>query len=1046
MRFLICLFCSLLSLNLYAEQRDVLVIQSYHQGYFWTDQHQIGLSDVLNKNSITYRVVYLDTRRHYSNQYTEQLFQLYKTKFQSEKYRAIVVNDNQALNLVNRLAEYIQDTPVIFSGINGYTPMLHSYLDATGIISRVEIGANLKLIEALQPKLSKLYVVSGHTLTGAGIRTSVEQFKKQNPDKASLIEHLIPADFSQLENKLSSLKPDSAVLYWNFFPQNGDSFVDTDIWKRIDDISSAPVYVLHDGLIGEGAVGGVIQTSYAQGRSTGQLLSDVLQNPQHALPEVRYATPEAMLDYQALKRWGLSTDTANAMINMPEKLSREARIVIISFLIMVAVIFTLLYYIRRLRLSEEKARRNQVLFESVLDQSHQYIAILDSFGRVTSSNIKLHALLFEQGLDIEKPIWFFKGWENSGAVAFRHYFEGKDIPATKRFESEVSCQKSGSLMLDVVISSLPEESGQEPQYLMEANDITQGKLAEQKLIERESSMRAYYEQQPVMMLTLDGNNRIQAINTFSTELLGFQEIELLGHKLTQFYADGESAPVSHIISGNAHSSYGIWQREVRYRRSDNSFLWIRENIRRLDATGQLLVVGEDITEIHKLNEKLEYQARYDLLTETFNRNHFELELEKSIGEVSDNLRTHAMFYLDLDQLKVLNDTAGHEAGDAAIKFAAMVVETVLPYNSVLSRMGGDEFAVLLRDCTQADAIKISRQIITALSEQAFSWDNISINISCSIGIRLIDHTADSPQMVHAQADAACHAAKDEGRNRYHLYHRDDEELRQRQLEMESVNLVHEALANDRLELFAQQILDLSAEQAPNKMYFEILVRIRNSEGEFISPAIFMPASEKYNVAHLIDKSVVTKTLSWLESNLDNYDDLALCSINLSGQSMGNRAFVDFLLESIQHSPVPNQKICIEITETAAMGNMDQAIELFSKIKQLGCLIALDDFGSGLSSFGYLKKLPADIVKIDGLFVQDMDVNETDLIMVRSINDLAKQMGKRTVAEFVENSRIIDHLVELGVDYAQGYVISKPKPLKELVTELLSASTNVSPGE
>jgi len=298
---------------------------------------------------------------------------------------------------------------------------------------------------------------------------------------------------------------------------------------------------------------------------------------------------------------------------------------------------------------------------------------------------------------------------------------------------------------------------------------------------------------------------------------------------------------------------------------------------------------------------------------------------------------------------------------------------------------------------------------------------------------LIDHTASSPQMVHAQADTACHAAKEEGRNRYSLYCLDDKELRRREQEMESVNLVHHALANQRIELFAQRILDLSGEE--RGMHFEILIRIKNGEGEYISPGIFMPASERYNIAHLLDKQVIAQTLTFFEQHPHFLEKLSLCSINLSGHSMGNSEFISYLLETLQNSPIPCDKLCLEITETAAMSNMNQAIEFFSQLKALGCQIALDDFGSGLSSFGYLKKLPVDIVKIDGIFVADMDNNEIDHLMVRSINDLAHQMGKKTVAEFVENSPIIEQLMELEVDYAQGYFIGKPKPLAELVEQL-----------
>ncbi len=1025
-----------------ANEQDVLVIQSYHQGYTWTDQFQSGLDPVLKANNIPNRVVYLDTKRHQSADYLEKLYQLYQTKFQDESYQAIVVNDNHALELVNSLSQHIGDTPVIFSGINGYRSQMHDRLNATGVIANIEMEGNLRLIKTLQPDASHIYVITGHSITDTKVRTSIERYLEKDASFDIIIRQVTPNNYQELHEFVSTVQKDSAILYWSFSQNQEQLSVGKNTLEQIDDMASVPVYIFHDSVFGYGAVGGVVHSGVSQGRSTGKLVVDVLNRSSVGLPAVQMASPETLLDFQVLKRWGLNTSIEAKYINQPDDNNKKAIMIVTLFMLMSTVIVTLLYYVRRISRSEEKASRSQILLESVLDQSHLFMAILDQYGRVVTSNNKLHELLFDQNLDIDKPIWHFKGWEKSGAVAFRHFFESESPNETVRFELEVVCRKTGSILLDVVISKLPDEIDTESQYLMEANDITLGKLAQEKLIQRESTMRNYYEQQPVMMVTLDNNNRIQAINQFAIDLLGYEETKVLGHKLSDFYEDENALPVRYLLSSPDTALNGIWRREIRYRHSTGSSLWIRENIRPLDSTGQLLIVGEDITEIRLLNEQLEYQARYDLLTETFNRNHFEIELEKAIEEVSNNLRTHAMLYLDLDQLKVLNDTAGHEAGDAAIKFAAMLVESVLPYNSILSRMGGDEFAILLKDCTENDAIKITKSIVNALGENTFNWDNMSICITCSVGVRLIDHTAESTQMVHAQADTACHAAKDEGRNRYHLYHRDDEELRRRHLEMESVNLVHEALANNRLELFAQRILGLSDSEDINQMYFEILVRIRKNDGSYISPGIFMPASEKYNVAHLIDKAVVTKTLAWLEANIDEYENLAFCSINLSGQSIGNREFVEFLLDSIEHSSVPSHKLCLEITETAAMGNMNLAIELFSKIKQLGCLIALDDFGSGLSSFGYLKKLPVDIVKIDGLFVQDMDKNETDYIMVRSINDLAKQMGKRTVAEFVENTDIIDRLMELGVDYAQGYVISRPKPLGELVNELMLEKQNI----
>lgn len=539
-----------------------------------------------------------------------------------------------------------------------------------------------------------------------------------------------------------------------------------------------------------------------------------------------------------------------------------------------------------------------------------------------------------------------------------------------------------------------------------------------------------------MMLTLDEQNRIQQVNRFAEQMLGFDASQMLGHRLKEFYLSEQALSARQMLLQPNQSLQGVWQREIEYRHADGHAIWVRENIRALVETGHLLIVGEDVTPTRKLADELAYQAKFDLLTNTYNRNQFELELAQALQETGTELRTHAMLYLDLDQLKVLNDTAGHDAGDGAIQFCASMLEEVLPYNAVLARMGGDEFAILLKDCTERDAIQVAKIIVATLAEHAFWWDDIRLNLTCSIGIRLIDHTATSPQMVHAQADTACHAAKEEGRNRYNLYRQDDADLCRRQLEMESVNLVHDALAKDRVELFAQQILALSGDDAG--MHFEILVRIKNAAGEYVSPGIFVPASERYNVAHLLDKQVVEQTLRWFETRPQVLAHLGLCSINLSGHSMGNAEFIDTLLARLQRSDVPCEKICFEITETAAMRNLNQAIDLFSRLKQLGCRIALDDFGSGLSSFGYLKKLPIDIVKIDGLFVRDIDVNETDHLMVRSIHDLARQMGKQTVAEFVENEAILQRLREIGVHFAQGYQIGKPQPIDELVEQLLTA--------
>lgn len=1038
MRICLILLAVFLSSLTYAKDNDVLIIHSYHQGFFWTDGFQEGLEQVLDGSSVSTRVMYLDAKRNQSDEYLTQLYELYKTKFEQEQFQAVVVSDNIALNLVNRLGSQLKDTPVIFAGINNYRKSLHSNLSATGLIEHVDLYSNIALIERLQPALDKIYIVSDHSETGRSVREQISKFLRTYPEYERKIVQVIPNTYQELIDSISQLGPQSAALFWVYYRDiNGRVIAERQLWKELNQFSNAPIYMVHDLGLDNGAVGGVLIGGKQHGVQAGEILLDVLENNQW--PKVSVARPEIKLDYQVVQKWGLGAEdvTSSVYFNRPQSLveqyHREIKLVgsLVSVLLFIIVI--LVYYLSRLKRSEQLATESQMLTEMVFDQSYHFIGVLDSKGCVTSSNRKLQELLYNQGFNQDSPIWQHKYWQQGAVKQFKRFLAQEHQGNATQFEAEVWHAEEGALVLEISLKPIP--SGVESaRYLLEAKDITSRKITEERLYQREANLSHYYDQQPVMMVTLDDQNRIQQVNHFAEQLLGYTPDQILGHRLSEFYLHEDALIPRQVLLQPKQVMKGVWRREVEYCHADGQVMWVRENIRPLVETGHLLIVGEDITETRKLSEQLAYQARHDVLTGTYSRNYFEKELDKALQEVETHIRTHAMLYLDLDQLKVLNDTAGHEAGDAAIQFCASMLEEVLPYNTVLARMGGDEFAIILKDCTEYDAKKLAKMIIHCLSEHPFVWEDIRLNLNCSIGIRLIDHTASSPQMVHAQADTACHVAKEEGRNRYSLYCQDDKELRRREQEMESVNLVHDALANKRIELFGQRIMSLGSDESG--MHFEILVRIRNVKGDYISPGIFMPASERYNIAHLIDREVVSQTLDWFGSNPLAMDNLSQVAINLSGHSMGNREFIQFLLTRLQESPIPCDKICLEITETAAMSNMNQAIEFFSQLKALGCLIALDDFGSGLSSFGYLKKLPVDIVKIDGIFVRDIDVNEMDHLMVRSINDLAKQMGKRTVAEFVENTCIIDRLMDLGVDYAQGYIIGKPKPLPMLVDELI----------
>lgn len=1039
LRFCLLLIIAFCTVSANADENDILVVHSYHQGLFWTDSFQYGFEQQLAPYNLSTRILYLDTKRSQSEQYLDQLYLLYKTKFEQEVFKAIVVSDNNALNLINKLGDVIGDTPVIFGGINHYEPYLHRNLNATGVIENVDIAANIALIERIQPDIDSIYFISDHSVTGAAARADIGAFLISNTGYEGKLVSYIPDDFEQLLDFISKLDQRAAVIFWLYNrTRTGDVISDSTLWEELNQASKAPIYMAHDYGLGFGAVGGVIQGGTQHGQQTAKVLLKVLNNLNGPLPPVEMGISEIKLDYNAVQKWGLGVEgePAAALFNRPqtftEKYHRQLEAIGVTMALLIIVILGLVYYLRQIKRSEQLAKESQTLIEMVFDQSYHFIGVLDGQGLLLSSNRKLHDLLYDQSFRVDRPIWQHPHWENNSAQSIERYFNQDHQVQNAQFEVEIWHAELGAIVLELSLKPIPSQKNG-AQFLFEARDITSRKITEERLFQRETNLSHYYDQQPVMMVTLDEHNRIQQANQFAEQLLGYCADDILGHRLREFYLHADALIPRQVLLQPKQAINGVWRRDIEYRHADGQTVWIRENIRPLVETGHLLIVGEDVTETRALAEQLKYQAEHDLLTGSYSRNFFENALKQALKDVSDDTRTHAMLYIDLDQLKVLNDTAGHEAGDAAIQFCASMLEEVLPYNTILARMGGDEFAILLKDCTELDAKRLASMIINTLSEHAFLWEDIRLNLTCSIGIRLIDHTAASPQMVHAQADTACHAAKEEGRNRFNMYCLDDVELRRREQEMNSVNLVHNALANQRIELFAQQILGLSNDDAG--MHFEILIRIKNAEGDYISPGIFMPASERYNIAHLLDKQVVSQTLAWFEHHPQALEKLSLCSINLSGHSMGNKEFIAYLLNTLEHSSVPCSKICLEITETAAMSNMNQAIAFFTQVKALGCQIALDDFGSGLSSFGYLKKLPVDIVKIDGIFVQEMDINEVDHLMVRSINDLAHKMGKKTVAEFVENPAIIEQLIELDVDYAQGYYIGKPKPLAELVEQL-----------
>ena len=461
------------------------------------------------------------------------------------------------------------------------------------------------------------------------------------------------------------------------------------------------------------------------------------------------------------------------------------------------------------------------------------------------------------------------------------------------------------------------------------------------------------------------------------------------------------------------------------------------------VTGFIGIV-DDVTETRRLNERIAYQATHDSLTGLWNRSAFEEKLEHVCKNVSPQDTPHTLAYIDLDQFKIVNDTCGHQAGDELLKQLTNIyrrqlraTESVTDEKGVrlepaLARVGGDEFALLLYNCPMVHATKVAERMINQTKEFTFAFEGRQFHIGCSIGLVEIGADNQGISRVLQQADSACYLAKEKGRGRHHVYRPHDEEIHERQGASQWVPRITEGLITNRFRLYRQPLMPVDSKwgaDAPGDR-FEVLIRYQDDNNTPIPPGGFLPAAERFGIMPDIDKWVIINTLELLKKQYgdDMSGKLNCAAINLSGQSLGQKWLLDFICQQFARTGVRPEFICFEITETAAIANLNVATRLISQLGDLGCKFALDDFGSGLSSFSYLKQLPVDYLKIDGSLVRGIAEDPVGRQMVTSIHDIAQVMGIQTVAEWVEDEYVLDVLREIGVDYAQGYLMGHPVPM------------------
>jgi diguanylate cyclase (GGDEF)-like protein len=439
------------------------------------------------------------------------------------------------------------------------------------------------------------------------------------------------------------------------------------------------------------------------------------------------------------------------------------------------------------------------------------------------------------------------------------------------------------------------------------------------------------------------------------------------------------------------------------------------------------VIREATRKAQQKQVEMSYQASHDELTALANRREFERRLKLLLQTSQEPHAIHTILYLDLDQFKIINDTCGHHAGDALLQQLTVIMKEQLRQNDLLARLGGDEFGVLFENCAGEPALQIAEALRQIVSEFRFAWTDKLFSIGVSIGMVSFAKDELALNDILSIVDGACYIAKDKGRNRIHVYHPNDSELMERKGQMNWVSRISDAIKDERMVLYRQEIIPL--QHSPDKtVHFEILLRMLDEDGHLVLPSSFLPAAERYNLMPMIDFWVVKTAFEYCRDACTDPDMSYTCAINLSGGTLCDERLVSYIQTQLQIFGIAPSMICFEITETIAIANLNSAVSLIRELRQMGCRFALDDFGSGMSSFGYLKNLPVDFIKIDGSFVRNMLNDRTDRAMVKAINNIGQEMGIRTIAEFVEDDQTREALRKIKVDFAQGFGIGKPRPL------------------
>src|SRR5271168_2281812 len=687
------------------------------------------------------------------------------------------------------------------------------------------------------------------------------------------------------------------------------------------------------------------------------------------------------------------------------------------------------------RSAEDALRNSEVKFRGLFESMMEGVYQTSRNGRILVANPAFVNLLgYGSAEELYQVPASALYWYPSDRETFVRRVESE---GELRNEEYVLRRKDGT-MLVVLESSrvVRDKHGRVTGYEGTLTDITERKKAETAVFQAKERAQVTLQSIGDAVITTDSEGRIDYMNPVAESLTGWENREaegrLIGEVLTvvdESSRESAESPVMRCLREG--QMLGLSEHTVLVNRRGQE-LAIQDSAAPIrDRAGNLIgavMVFHDVSKERRLHRALHYQASHDALTGLINRREFENRLTAAVEDArQDRQAHHVLLYLDLDQFKLVNDTCGHPAGDLLLKQITGVLQSRVRGGDTLARLGGDEFGILLQDCSLEQAQRVAETVRQAIRDYRFIWQNGVLAIGVSIGIVEISNEVPTVANVMSAADVACYSAKDSGRNRVQVYKPDN--VPERHREMQWVSKLTRARDENRFELFYQPIVPIGS-NAHDREHFELMLRLRDESGSIVTPAEFIPAAERYNIMPSIDRWVVRQALDRVVHRTASGVKPFTIAVNLSGTSLNDERFLEYLIAELSLNDLVAGAMCFEITETAAIANLGSVVYFMRELKARGCHFALDDFGSGLSSFMYLKTLPVDYLKIDGQFVENVTRDPVDRSMVAAISQVGKAMGIQTIAERVESPEVLAELGRLGIGFAQGFYIAKPRPTSE----------------